>query len=203
MSDNKMELSPKQLNQLRQGIKVEGVFRNIVERCEIMINNDEIVFYSARQLTYEETLRLGRLMISRPIFREEAIPDFQFKGRQEDEKLSPLSLLIDAFFRIRQDLDFRNKFKKQDPTRFLTEFIAYNYYDCLSGGCQTFVLALLHELCKCPGIDQNAQIYPGKSEKDDDWYTVADFMVDVEKSVMPSVQKELGQIHLLLPVTLE
>ena len=159
-----------------------------------MINNDEIIFYSARQLTYEETLRLGKLVISRPVFREEAIPNFQFKGRQQDEKLSPLSLLIDAYFRIR---------KKQDTTQFLTQFIAYNYYDCLSGGCPIFVLALCHELCKCPGVDQNAKIYPGKSDKDDDWYTVADFVADMEKSVMPSVQKELGQMRLLLPVTLE
>lgn len=153
---------------------VDGLFRSVVERSS-MVNNDEHVLYTRRAMEAGDTP--ARLVFSRPVYGLElsaglAAEDGGLFGRREPEATS----LIDAYWRVKSTFDGYASAGMfgGDLGKAIIHYIAYHYYDCMSGGCPTHVLSILRHACEEFGVDGAAEVYPG----DDGWTTIADFLAE-------------------------
>jgi hypothetical protein len=138
---------------------IPGIFRNVYENCDIMVNNDERAVYSANLYTFEEFFDKNkkRLVFSRPIYLEEKLESID-----SDDNLSDLTRLLDSAYKL---LFAAQKFewllnlsnKKFSLEQFLSNYIGYNYYDCLTGGMDTNIYWFCIELCQ--KINPEIEVY--------------------------------------------
>lgn len=151
---------------------VDGLFRNIMERSN-MVNNDEHVVYTKRAMTTDDAPLT--LVLSRPVYDLEmsaglVTENGSLLGRQEPEATS----LIDAYWRVKLTFDRYASIGMfgGDLGKAIVHYIAYHFYDCMSGGCPTHVLSILRHACKEFDVDADAEVYPG----DNGWQTISDFL---------------------------
>lgn len=193
--------------------------RIVIEKTINMVNNDEYVLFRDVDPTILDDLReevssslyergIGKIVVFRLVHPGEIQEglDTNFQGAKWDEKEPEITAIIDAHSKIKDRYLLEKKYgrkgrdEKKALADFVAEYIAYNYYDCLSGGCPKMVLAFMRYLCI--SVNPEATIYPGKvrdhkCESNDDmdglpvreckecWYTVQDFMDDMDKSGIP------------------
>lgn len=163
-------------------------WRSIIE-CSAMINNEEYIVYTNREITFDDVPKMikprifctPRLVISRPVFNCEKIPDKRVYSiwEKDSPKHDPITEILDSLYRMKVIFDFYIGKLAGNPVKVLIDMIATEYYDCMSGGCPTATLAIAKEIIELYGIDKNLDIYPS-SEKagsgKDGWYTVGDFL---------------------------
>jgi hypothetical protein len=168
-------------------------YRNIVERSTLK-NNDEYVFYTSLFLdrTDERVSKLvaeaipgtnfatSRLMVSRPVFEAENL-NTEYRGSLHGEKREEITKLLDAFFTMQLSLSWKSKLFHDhgvpvSPSKLLAEYIAYQYYDCMSEGMHHWQVSIARYLCKNPDIDLSTEVYPNSRKGDDGWHTLQDFL---------------------------
>lgn len=154
---------------------VVGLFRSIVERSP-MVNNNEHVVYTRRVMVVGDFR--DRLVFSRPVYDLEVsaglvTEDGNLFDRHEPEATS----LIDAYWRVKSAFDgyAAAGMFDGDLDGAVAHYIAYSYYDCMSGGCPTHVLSILRHACEELGINGGTEIYP---DYVNGWHTVADFLAE-------------------------
>jgi len=198
------------------------MYRTVIERSS-MTNNDEAVCYKSSPITYKDVpVHVGHLVFCRPVLQTEidAGLDLSFKGSSWDEKVSDITRLLDAYYRICQTGEFWItvwKDAKVQPSlsKFLSHEMANQYYDCMSGGCPTWILSILVFLAQDPSVDKDTPVYPGKTDSTGDggiddlsgWYTIADFLEDAKGHNVPDFGEIFTKYHLpamkLLPASIE
>lgn len=171
---------------------VANHFRNIVSRGP-MVNNDEIVFYSVQEIV-EVPISAGpncRIIFSRPhyeeegrVFSRENVKIDLFEDYQNHA--SELTKIVDGVYRFYNSLNVysqRMSIFKSDVTAqgFIANELSVNYYDCMSGGMDSFCCAFIRILCERADVDKTHEVYT-RYEKDangDDVLlpiTIRDFM---------------------------
>lgn len=182
-----------------------SVFRIIDERSGLR-NNDEWVHYSPkdysdreaiealrRQFWDEPTNALGvkkRLVICRPVAPEEISEGLNtsFKGRTTDEETPKLTDLLDSLFRLAEHFHAVRTYWRPEaitPAKVLSEYLAANYYDCMSTGCPISDLAIIRKLCDLPNVDLSEKVYPSsetlESGDEDTWHDLRSFISEMDK----------------------
>jgi len=181
------------------------LWRNIAE-CSPMSNNNEVVFYTAAPVEEKDITKhiesdypLPKLVMSRPVFPEEKETNSKYSGPLEDETpIRKVTLFLDAYFQLKQTFSFwLHPDLKETPSKAFARYIGYSYFDCMSGGMPHFVSQILVKAIKSypDQIDLDTQVYPGKGEDGQGWYTIRDFVENV-KSEDPEVNQFLAQIKL-------
>lgn len=180
------------------------IFRNIVERSS-MVNNDEQIFYTEAQLT---EVRKGknasafdhtRLVISRPVFQEEidAGLNLKWQGRTWDDdapKNPKITDALDDFFKLKGQIDPLMEFGIELP-KIINEIIAYNFYDCMSGGVGIYFLSACRWFIETNNIPLDEEVYPAPENKGHGpkgWYTLQQFLKEIED--VPRIEEMLTQI---------
>lgn len=161
------------------------MYRNIVENSS-MINNDELVFYTNKELPpvfgyLEHRVTLSRLVSQVEI--DEGL-DVHFRGDSCDEKVPEITLFLDAHHQVMDEIRMMlTALPERKEADVLVQMIAYNFYDCMSGGCPHFLSGVLAVMCVTRKVDRNTRVYPKPSSVSgsDDWYTVGDFLDDMER----------------------
>ncbi len=159
----------------------------------MMINNDESYMRIDSSelddfLEYRKFRRDWRIRAVRPIFQEEydaGLVDRQEYGYQlvwdHPEYHPELTHALDAFYKLRQSLEF---WAKLDTTLedALVHYLATNFYDCMSGGCSPYALALIRKLLLHLDTDRTKDVYPKKEGDDGEWTysTVQDFLDEMD-----------------------
>lgn len=155
-------------------------WRNVIELSSMM-NNMESIAYTDEEVQFKKNAH-GHLVLSRPVFEEENL-DVAYKGAAENEKIGDLTRFIDAYFKMKQDFTLRVGKLGCTPEQALVNYIAYSYYDCMSGGMPGAEAMLARMLAMHPSINKSAEVYPGKGDFDPDvekgWYTLDDFIKDI------------------------
>jgi hypothetical protein len=175
-----------------------------------MKNNDEWICYSRNEKELEPFLNQfkgsfnnPRVVMSRPVQSFEIL-DMTYKGQLEDEKVTTITNLLDAFGELRKVGERYNLINehggiveedgsktKYTISKALAFHIGMSYYDCMSGGCPRAELALLRYLCLYPEIDKTTPVYPEIGQEK--WSTIADFIKDTEH-IDINIPSELAQI---------
>lgn len=167
-----------------------GLWRNVVE-LSCMSNNDEVVFYSKNQFLWSDNLkdyfpsspmREPQLVVSRPVFHVELDQGLMSKETAttypRPEEAPAVSLFLDAFFKIQRKMalkaELRKLGSKVTSSQVLADYIAYSYYDCMSGGMPKYELLILCEALRSYDVDLSTEVYPGKNKSE--WYTLQDFL---------------------------
>jgi len=169
------------------------LFRNIIERSA-MVNNDEHVFYTSQSMTPDEAHPI-RLVISRPVYDVEIDAGLDTKkggdmlGRDEPD----VTRLIDAYWRVKAAFSGYARMSF-DPDKAVIHHIAYNFYDCMSGGCPEYVVSIMRYACAEFGVPGDAEVYPGG---DNGWHTVADFLAETDGA--PDLRDVIGDGTKCLP----
>jgi hypothetical protein len=201
-------------------------WRLVVERS-CMANNDEVVQYwegpiseDKQKETREDFYKRGEHVVHlRRVLPEEIALglNVEFKGHVDDEKIPDLTLYIDAFTWLKDQVEIWGTIgsDKMTPSKILAHLIAYDYYDCMSGGCPGYRYAIYAYLLKNGNFDMGTPVYPGKDDKvirkesdpsrdilDLDttgWYTLQDFLDTVEKDGNLKPEEVLMKAQSLLP----
>lgn len=152
---------------------VTGLFRTVVERSS-MANNDEWVRYTDRPLAPEDS-GPARFVFSRPVYAAETdaglvAEDGSLFNRREPE----ITRFIDAVWRVRDWFPGAVDLFGGDVGKAIVHRIAYNYYDCMSGGMPKYVVSLMRWACEEFGVPGDTEVYPGP----DRWNTISDFLAD-------------------------
>jgi hypothetical protein len=173
------------------------MFRNIVERS-VMTNNDEVVFYSEKELSFEqfnegniqETMKSfnisinmfddPNLVISRPIFPVEKEEGLKIETDNWtsvfDEKVPEITKFLDDLFKLsRYFLGRKEHFSHVPLYKSVIWKIGMDYYDCMSGGTSKYSLSILQTVMKALNIDEDVSLYPDGS-------TVGSFYRSMRKS---------------------
>lgn len=188
------------------------MYRIIVE-LSCMANNDEISFYSEEQASHDTVKSLKRspfddprLVLCRPVFSQEvdAGLDITKRGSRFDENVPEVTNLLDAFFKIKNDVDFwtsvANGKLRMTPSAFLARHIGNAYYDCMSCGMPGMEAAICAHLCEHPSVNLDELVYPGKNPGDGEpseetWYTLGDWLAETRKSEgVQRVRLELARL---------
>lgn len=165
------------------------MYRNVIERSG-MINNDEIITYTDKKLTYD-MFNTYKLVISRPVYDfeiEEGLNPIKETGISSfDEKIPKISSFLDGLYRIKVRFDHDKKmFKSASLQKSINHYISYNYYDCMSGGCNVYILSIFRYLIEnMEDFNLNEPIYPGKDrgkscEDKSSWYNFNDFLKGIK-----------------------
>lgn len=205
-------------------------FRSLFEMSGIMMNNDEYAVYTDFELDPKkhaanfQSSWMGswsdpKLVFSRPVYQLEIKDGLLIREKpisSWDEKVPRSTKLIDAIYKFKgvkgrwdrlNSLRTEHGAKKLDLSQNLADYVAYSYYDCLSGGMPTFEISIVRFLIdNLPGIDMNSPVYPSSEGKE--WYTLRDFYDDVAAkapNLMSETRELLGiaQPLLLGPVKVE
>lgn len=182
------------------GMRTTKHYRNVVERSN-MINNDEVAIYTDHPLEFDSNTP-DKLVFSRPVYQEEIDDGLKLLLSPIscfDEEIHESTRLMDSFFRLKIRLaGFKEAFQ-QSWTKAIAHYIAFNYYDCMSGGMSRFDIVILkYALSVLPDIDLSEEVYPGKKDGLNSWYTLADFLDDVKE--VPSLDEFLKHNQKLLPI---
>jgi len=120
---------------------------------------------------------LPGLVFSRPVYDVEMSAGIETKI---DSKIGSafdpdVTFLIDAYWRVKSAFDgYAVSGMFADPSKAIAHYIACNYYDCMSGGCQAPVLSILRYACEEFGVPNDTDAYPG----DNGWQTIGDFLAE-------------------------
>lgn len=165
-----------QLAKISNKLTSTGKFRHCIEKCDVMINNDEIILVNTEAVL--SAVARGHLVFSRPIFNEE-------NGNEK------ITLALDAVYRFHQLTKYYELLKtlSDEPDNFTPSFIlasliGSNYYDCMSGGCPIMLLDLFYILTKTESIDKSSKVYPSPNQNPfeiDKWDTIQDFINEYER----------------------
>lgn len=161
------------------------MWRNIIELCPVMNNNDEIVFYTEDELKPNDprVKKYSRysdgnqkLVLSRKLYEGEEM-ETGFVGERHDEKVAEETRFLDAYFILRR------VFREMErvgltPTDSVSMYVASNFYDCMSGGMMTAEISILRFLCKDYNISLNQEVYPSGERKP--WHTLKDWLKETE-----------------------
>lgn len=177
-------------------IEEKQIFRTLFEGCKVMINNDARLMYG-RHYKYDALDLPGRIYFSRPVFQEERLEEEISNYLQSpklykphEEERYPLTAALDAFYQIAQQLELWKGIYGDEftPDKALSNIIAQDYYDCMSGGMDKTVYQVCVMLAQLPNININTEVYPGKDGKR--WLTLRDF---VETYTAPKQNTALQQ----------
>lgn len=172
------------------GLTPTGDWRVVAERS-VMINNAEsylrIPETAVKDIEEYVHQKGWRLRAVRPLFKEEldaGLPPDQYYTDDlvwdRPETHPSLTNALDEFYKIHRFADFHINMLKGDPVAALIEYLAHSYYDCMSGGCSVFGLAVIAHLFKTLNVDRSLQVYP-KGGKDE-WYNVGDFLEEMDRN---------------------
>lgn len=199
--------------------KNSTVYRNIVE-CSCMSNNDEYSFYTSYRLDRTADLlqfvpsnsfNQPHLVISRRVQPIEIEQGLGFPVRTchtFDEKVPEITKILDSVYSIIDAMKFRQTMSRKphldektrsiwaDPSIFLADIIATNYYDCMSAGMPTYTMALIRYIIETYKPNRSTEVYPGKDGDATKWYTLQDFYDSTNKT------KQIPEIK-YLPANLE
>jgi hypothetical protein len=176
-------------------LSVSSKWRNIVEQS-CMMNNDEIIFYSDREILFEDDLKKfgnhwdePRLVLSRPVFDFEIQEGLDFISTitrdpygEEEEIVPSVTQFLDAFFKIKQQAVYMQELMKDefDASVFLSNYIAGSYYDCMSGGFPLYELLICRYIAQDNRINKDKEVYPAgeniQKEIGREWYNIQDFL---------------------------
>jgi hypothetical protein len=170
-----------------------GDWRVVVERSS-MINNAESYFRMAPDKIEEFTAliwdkRKWKVRATRPLFQEEIDQGLPTDTQYTDDRVwddpethPPLTNALDALYKLHRQLDFHVGLLDNDPVESLIHYLAYSYYDCMSGGCSSYALAVIAHLFVTLDVDRSLQVYPGKDGNVEAWHTVGDFLDEIANS---------------------
>lgn len=197
-------------------MKPTGKWRTITEES-IMINNDEYVYYSDRELKEDlpdnaspEEYRAYRsanpehIVFSRPVFDIEVQDGLNVLCKDGisvfDEKIPESTSAIDGMFKLMKHVDLFLNVLHQKPVDAVEEYVASRFYDCMSGGCDVYSLAMCRYLIEKYKFDLNTPVYPSKNGSvvvdGNPWASFADFLKEVE-NIPRYEQKFLGIVETL------
>ncbi len=194
-----------------------------------MNNNDEVAVYTNRELSHDDQLlkKFSRtrwdhpsLVISRPVYSIEGLAakgirfsqltqSELFVVERRDIVYDAATPLLDSIYRLKAYLENRkvlytvsNNPKAIDPTEVLSHYVAYGYYDCMSGGMPTWDVSIVRFVMEnCPLINWDMEVYPGKGKEEDSWYTLRDFYNETNGS--PELKQYIKKLPVSLPLLLE
>jgi len=165
-----------------------------------MMNNEEIVVYTEESPDNSKKMPHGqRLVLSRPVAEDEEINP-KYRGYFADEPVGKYTFLLDAVHRMRKQVAFEKEYMTDwTPQKFLEHWLAYQYYDYMSGGMKIAEIAIVHELVKAREYDLSAPVYPGKNYNDPagpDWFTIQDFLDESGEDLdLEPYRAEMGRVR--------
>ena len=152
------------------------MFRTIVETSS-MINNDEIIYYTENEITQDMIREGERLIFSRKVYAEENIQINDHVLEAGNEEVSELTKIIDGFYKFKRSMALYELIgKKISLTKACENYLAYHFYDCMSGGSNQYILSLIYYLCRNGYIELDTPIYPNG----DTWTNFNDFIKEIE-----------------------
>ena len=188
-----------------------------------MQNNDERVYHSKRFLNDDAVKRveanLGsewdkpHLRFQRPVFASEiqAGLDTSYSGNEWDEKPPRETVIIDGAWKL---LAFAQQWQAlqkempdneylQSPATFIADYIADNYYDCMSADCPTGAMMMCRMLVQHYNLDLDTPVYPTPAKEHMDrpkdkngtrWLTLLDWMTETSatEELPPQIRGLLG-----------
>lgn len=165
------------------GLTDTGELRAVVEKSS-MINNDEYCFRipagTEEKFSAWVENQGWKIMTIRPLFQEELDAGLTSKDCysiwDETVKHPSLTNALDAFYRLREYLEVTTGKIGMSLEDALLRDLAYQYYDCLSGGCSIYALVFYARMFRALGTDLTKKIYPSK----DTWHTVGSFLAEME-----------------------
>ena len=165
------------------------MFRTIVE-LSCMSNNDEYIIYTPCVMTNDNIKKEiqvssyddPHIVVSRPVFNIEILEGLKLKETKAfDETVPDSTRLIDAVFRLKEKYAGLKKIiPDMPPETYLLKFVAIAFYDCMSGGCPTFILMIIKYYFTIikPEYNREAYVYP--SDKERGYDTLQDFLNKLE-----------------------
>lgn len=203
---------------IKANVKRTSTLYRIIVEFSSMRNNDEWVYFTDRDLSSEDRVealrnelhkqqtmfRHPKLVMCRPVFKEEiaAKLNTNYDKEYREEKAPEITRFIDAFYRLRDDYLLRKKLNpKFTLTKWAAHYIAYDFYDCMSGGAHQMDLTILQHICRRSDIDTKEQVYPrsaqeGEEDTGDLWHTIADFLKEMEESKLPKFEDVIATLGL-------
>jgi hypothetical protein len=174
-----------------------------------MINNDEFIFYTEKELKYNDykVEMMGRspfdnpkLVLSRKIYPEEALSS-NYRGRRHEEKVLDITRILDAYFILKESFTFKTKIRRDGPppSTLLALYIGSSFYDCMSGGCPKWEVSILRYLCQREGIDKTEWVYPKGVPEEAGWNNIQDFLDETDKMNVPDFGEFLKKLRYKLP----
>lgn len=165
------------------------IFRNIVEMSN-MVNNDEVVFFTDHEVDcknvknyvkYSSCFEEPWLRFSRQVLKDEieAGLNTKYTGDSFKENKPEITQAIDGFYKLLVSLDIYVNKLNVDPGDAVVNYISAYFYDCMSGGCDTYSLAACRYLIKKHNIDLSKEVHPGYG-KEDKWSTLKDFLNEIK-----------------------
>ncbi len=177
-------------------VRADKLFRNIVERSA-MTNNDEWVSYTDSPMSPGDAAP-HKLVISRPVYGFEVDAGLAIEGGSLWDMVDEpdATRLADALWRVKAAFDgyARAGMFGGDMAKAVVHEITFGYYDCMSGGCSTYVLSILRYACEEFNVSGDTNVYPGGPNG---WYTISDFLEDTKG--MPDIREVMGEGMKSLP----
>jgi len=178
------------------------MYRNIVERS-CMSNNNEIITYTPHKLSYD-SFKTYKLVISRPVYDYEIEEGLKIINNKEistfNEKVPDITQFLDGLYRLKIRFEWDKKmFHEYTLEKSINHYVSYNYYDCMSGGCNGYILSMFRYIIEnTEDFNLDEKLYPGKNDFDengkpcsqkekealnekDSWYDYHDFLKSIEK----------------------
>jgi len=185
------------------------MYRNIVE-LTCMSNNLEVVFYTEDKMDPDDpnldklrrnVIDQPRLVLSRKVYEEVERLNFGYKGYKHEETPSDATLILDAYFSLKEAFSFKTSILKKEfsISVLIASYIGTCFYDCMSGGCPVWELAILRYLCLRSEIDKTEKVYPKTPIEGDNWVTIQDFLDETESLKIPDVEEILSRLRVKLP----
>ena len=183
-----------------------------------MVNNAEYVTHVEREVnwrTFSENKELTslfrrvfsdfsskpKLVMCRPVLAREIQEglNLSYMGSVWDEEGAPkITHILDGLWalvqRIQIDMELFNE-AGRNPTNIINEIVAYNYYDCMSGGMPTGMLLGCRYIIETYNCDLTTPCYPGHGENP--WYTLGDWMDSTKGASLEQVLPELDLSKIL------
>ena len=127
-----------------------------------------------------------------------------------DEKIPKITSFLDGVYKIKVRFGYDKKmFKEPSIENSINHFISYNYYDCMSGGCNIYILSIFRYVIEnIEGFNLDEPIYPGKDRKGNcedknSWYNFHDFLQEIKhierfEDMICGFQNQLPDVKKLL-----
>ena len=185
-------------------MKSTGTKRAILE-CTSMINNDEAFIHytdSADLERHRERLTNAfggkpSVRFERPVYEMEVEAgldtsrNYTVDNVWDNRGVFPeVTYALDALYKLHEHMNFYVNTLGSDPAKSLVSAIASNFYDCMSGGCSQYFLAMCRHLIEQHQVSLNEEVYP----KEDGWYTVVDFLEEIKD--VPRFEHKLAGLNM-------
>ena len=182
------------------------IYRVIVELSP-MSNNNERIYYKGESLEIGKTLPNGAtIVISRPVYDVEITRGL--KGHKEggvslfDEEAPDITSFFDSLYKMKHYCDTLKPIIPDFSVKTIIDHFVAQFYNCMSGGIPIYISSIIKEICDKTDIDRNMEIYPGEKGSSNGYYTLQDFLDEVNspslENIRDIVQKELPNISQFL-----